>query len=269
MAAETQYTARTGMTILVSANSYLDGTTGTYYDVLTAGANGTLIKKVFLKSQGDTAVGMIRFFVYESTGPTTKLVKEIDVPAITKSTRNKTFETVINLNYFLKSGCKLIATTDNNTYINIVAEGIDWAYYGSIRPESTKYIANTGFNEISTADAGDYNGKGATVNIIQATPSSSNGTMIQSIIIKSIKSGTTTPGMIRLYLYAGSGDTILFKEVFVPAIAQSGTAHSFSYRLDFKGEGLILNAGWYLKASTEKGETFNVVAEGLDWTYPA
>jgi len=54
----------------------------------------------------------------------------------------------------------------------------------------------------------------------------------------------------------------------VPAITKSSIAHSFSHRVDFGGMDFALKAGWSLKASTEIGESFNVIAEGLDWVYP-
>jgi hypothetical protein len=68
----------------------------------------------------------------------------------------------------------------------------------------------------------------------------------------------------------------IIAETRVPVVTQSGIAHSFSARVDFAGQGLVLqlgiagvHQGWSLGVSTERGDTFNVIAEGLDWAYPA
>jgi hypothetical protein len=261
MAAETQYTANTGMAVVSTANSNLDGTTGTYVDVITGASGGTLIKTITIKAQGNTTDGMVRLFVYNGTS--TKILTEVSVPAITKSATDPTFEAVLHLDYMLKSGGKIKASTQNGESFNIFAEGLDWTYYTtSIRPESTKYAANTGFVTVSTANS-NLDGTGTLGTVLTAAYS---GTLLQSITLKAQVS--TTPGMIRLFLYDGA-NTRLFTEVPVPAITKSATANSFSHRIDFGGRDYALKTGWLLKASTEKGEAFNVIAEGLDWTYPA
>jgi hypothetical protein len=53
MAAETQYTANTGMVKISTANSNLDGS-GTLGTVLTGASNGTLIKTVTVKATSNT-----------------------------------------------------------------------------------------------------------------------------------------------------------------------------------------------------------------------
>src|SRR5438876_10509487 len=109
MAAETQYTANTGMATINSANAALDGsgTLGTtIWDVITGASKGTLIKTVTVKAQVTTTVeGMVRLFVYDGTN--TKLIAEIEVPALAKSATNPAFEATIALNFTLKTGWKL------------------------------------------------------------------------------------------------------------------------------------------------------------------
>lgn len=259
MALETQYTANTGIVVISTANSNLDGS-GTLANVLTGASNGTLIKTVTIQATGNTTSGMVRLFVYDGTN--TKILYEANIPAVTKSNRDPAFAITIPLNYRLKSGGILKAATQNAESFNVIAEGLDWAYYGSIREECTRYTANTGMANIATANS-NLDGSGTLGTFFTAA---SNGTVIQSITIKAQVS--TTPGMIRLFLYDGSNNQ-LFKEIPVPYVTKSATAHSFSHLIDFGGIDFALKTGWLLKASTENAESFNIVAEGLDWSYPA
>jgi len=270
MAEETQYTANTGVQPISVANSYLDGTNGTYSAAIITGAsNGTIIKSITIKAIGDTSQGMVRLFIYD--GSNNKLVSEIEIPAVTKSSTDPAFEITIPVDFALKSGWSLKASTELGNTFNIIAEGMDWAYYGSVRPESSKYTANTGYNTITAANA-SLTGSGIdTQTIWDIITAASNGTQIQSVTIKSQIS--TTDGMIRLFVNDGAGDgtthNFLLTEIPVTATTKSGTAHSFSARIDFGGKGFFLRSGWKLRATTEKTETFNVVAEGLNLTYPA
>jgi len=261
MAAETQYTANTGAVAIATANTNLDGT-GTLGTVLTGASNGTLIVSVTIKAIVNTTQGMVRLFV--NGGGTTQLIAEIEIPAVTKSGDDPAFETRLPLNYALKSGYILKASTEKAETFNVIGEGLDWVYYASsVRPESTEFTANTGMTTISTANT-NLDGSGTLGTVLTAA---SNGTSIQSITIKS--QVTTSVGMVRIYVYDGSSTAKLLAEVRVPAVTKSATAHSFTHKITFGGDGFALKAGWALKASTQIGEAFNVIAEGLDWTYPA
>ncbi|MEO5642030.1 MAG: hypothetical protein ABIQ40_08485 [Bacteroidia bacterium] len=260
MAAETQYTANTGCATISTANTNLDGT-GTLGTVLTAASNGTLIKSVTIKAQVSTTAGMVRLFV--SGGGATELIAEIEVPAVTKSATDPSFENYMEINYALKSGYILKASTVNAEAMNVIAEGLDWAYYTtSVRPESTKYTANTGLGQVSTANA-NLDGSGTLGTVLTAA---ANGTNIQTVTMKAIVN--TTSGMVRLFIYNGTTNFLL-AEIPVTAVTKSSVAHSFSTRVLFNGNDFALKASYLLKASTEKGETINVIAEGLDWAYPA
>lgn len=265
MAAETQYTANTGIAVISTANSNLDGTTGTYVDVITGASSGTLVKTVTIKAQGNTTHGMVRLFAYDGTN--TKLLIEINVPAVTKSSVDPAFEIVVPLNYELKSGGKLKASTEKAETFNVIAEAFDWTYYTtSIRPESTNYTANTGMATITTANT-NLDGTGTiNTNMWEVVTAASNGTMIQSVSIKAQVS--TTPGMVRLFIYDGT-NTRLLTEIQVPAVTKSATASSFAYLLDFGGCDFALKSGYKLRATTENSESFNVIAQCLDWAYPA
>lgn len=263
MAAETQYTANTGMATISTANANLDGT-GTLGTVLTAAANGTLVKSVTIKAQVTTTQGMVRLFIYDGTN--TRLVEEIEIPAVTKSTQDHSFETTIQCNFRLKSGYVLKASTQNAEAFNVIAQGADWAYYStSVRPESTNYTANTGVVLVSTANSNlDGTGTLATVLTAGASGSGWKGCRIESVTIKATVN--TTYGMIRLYIYDGT-NTKLLTEIEVPAITKSGTVASFSRTINL--DKFELQAGNVIKASTEKAESFAVTIEALDWKYPA
>ncbi len=260
MAAETQYVANTGMVTISTANSNLDGT-GTLGTVLTAGANnGTLIKTITVKATGNTTQGMVRIFVGQSGSP--KLVKEVEIPAVTKSATDPAFEIVVPFFFYLKANYVLSASTENAESFNIIAEAQNWLYYTtSVRAETTKYEVYNAGTTISTANS-NLDGTGTMGNALI-----SSGCNIQAVTIKARQS--TTAGMVRLFLYNNSaGITRLFREIPVPATTASSTSPTFYYRLIFEN-GFALKSGWYLKVSTEKAEGFNVIPESLDWTYPA
>lgn len=263
MAAETQYTANNGMVTISTANSNLDGT-GTLGTVITGASNGTLVKSITIKAQVNTTQGMVRLFIYDGTN--TRLIEEIEIPAVIKSGQDKAFEITIQCNYRLQSGYVLKASTQNAETFNVIAQGDNWAYYTtSVRPESTNYTANTGMALISTANS-NLDGSGTLGTVITAGASGSGwkGCRIESVTIKAIV--TTTFGMVRLYVYDGT-NTKLLTEVEVPAVIKSGVASSFMQTLTLNN--FELQAGYSLKASTQNAESFVVIAEGLDWKYPA
>ena len=263
MAAETQYTANTGMVQISTANTNLDGT-GTLGTVLTAASNGTLIKSINIKSTGTTTLGMIRLFVYDGTN--TRLLQEFQVPPNTPSATSPAFEYNWACDIKLEASWVLKASTQNAETFNVVAEGLDWAYYGSgVRPESTNYTANTGMVLISTANTNlDGSGTLGTVLTAGASGSGWKGTEIESITIKAIV--TTTMGMVRLFLYDGT-NTRLYTEIPIPAITKSGSDPAFERKITLGN--FNMKADWVLKASTEKAESFSIIAEANDWKYPA
>lgn len=178
MAAETWYTANTAIAQLTTANSSLDGTGAV--TVLTAGSNGTLVKTVIIKAITNTTHGMIRLYDYDGTN--TKIIYEVEVPAITKATTDPAFEITIPMNHVLKAGNILKATTEKADTFNIIAEGLNWTYYPTmVRSESTNYTANTGMQTVSTANS-NLDGTGTLSSAI--VTGASNGTVIKSITIK-------------------------------------------------------------------------------------
>ena len=121
-----KYTANTGMGIVTTANTGLDGT-GALVTILTAAANGTFIKTVTVKTQSvGINQGMLRLFIYD--GVNTRLLMEIDTPIAGRSGPWASFSRIINLNYFLKAGDVLQASTQETKTFNVIAEGYDVSY---------------------------------------------------------------------------------------------------------------------------------------------
>lgn len=273
MAAETQYTANTGMVKISTANTNLDGT-GTLGTVLTGASNGTLIKNVFIKATVTTTQGMIRLFVYDGTN--TRLLMEIDVPPMGQSSTDPTFETVIPINFHLISGYILKASTNNAESFNVIAEGLNFAYYAtSVRPESTNYTANTGVvlvnaSNTSLTGSGTWGTDIFSVVTAGATGSGWKGLCIDSINIKAILD--TTKGMVRLFINngtTGASNTFLFTEIFVPPIDGSGNYPQFHRKIEFLNRLQIQESFKILATSEASNQSFVVIADAMDWKYPA
>lgn len=108
---------------------------------------------------------------------------------------------------------------------------------------------------ISTANT---NRDGATGTYGTLMTAGASGSRVDRINLTA--TGTTTAGMIRLFVGAA-----LIKEIPVIAITPSATQPTFSADVVFDN-GLILQSGAVLKASTEKAESFNLtVISGGDF----
>lgn len=259
MAAETQYTPNNGVQTISTANSNLDGTTGAYSSTIITGASsGTLIKSITVKATTSTSKGMVRIFAGASGTPC--LIREIEIPAITKSATDPAFQITVPVNYLLKPTYILIASTQNADTFNVFVEAQDWSYYStSVRSETTKYDIYNAGTTISTANS-NLDGTGT-----MGTALASSGCNLMAVSIKAKQ--TTTKGMVRLFLYNGSSSK-LFMEIPVDAVVGSSTAPTFYRRILFEN-GYVIKTGWQLRASTEKAEGFNVVPESYNWSYPA
>ncbi|MCC7452928.1 MAG: hypothetical protein IT222_02080 [Crocinitomix sp.] len=274
MAAETQYTAKTGMVKISTANSNLDGS-GNLGTVITGGSNGTLIKHVIIKATGtgnaSTSQGMIRLFIDDGTN--IRLLKEVDIPSTGQSSTDETFETILSLDFKLESGFVLKASTQNANAFNIIAEGLDFAYYNaSVRPESTNYTANTGVSTITTQNTA-LDGSGTVSTLITAGVSGSgwNGLAINSINLKGYTD--VTRGMIRLFIQntgTGASNTFLLTEVPLYPVDASATFQSFQDQVEFVST-FQLQAGYKIVATIEssQGESIATVVDAMDWKYPS
>jgi len=122
---------------------------------------------------------------------------------------------------------------------------------------SANYVVtpkNGAFAQIATANAA-RTGAG-TLGTVFTAAASAAGSRIDRIAINA--TGTTTAGMIRLFVADAAGSSIrLIKEIPVVAITPSATQPSFSVEVVFDN-GLILENAATLRAGTEKSETFNI-----------
>ena len=112
---------------------------------------------------------------------------------------------------------------------------------------------------IATANTG-RDGTGTIGTVITA---GANGTRIHRVSVKATV--TTTAGVVRLFIYDGAA-YFLWREITVTALTVSATVNSFEYNLELLNErAMILPSGYSLRASTEKSENINVIAEGGDY----
>ena len=112
---------------------------------------------------------------------------------------------------------------------------------------------------ISTANT-NRDGSGTIGTVLTA---GSNGTVVDHIDITAV--GTTTAGVIRLYIHNGSS-AFLWKEILVTAITPSTSIAAWSHQVDCsqRGNAFYLPSGSSLRASTHNAESFNVHGFGSD-----
>ena len=119
-----------------------------------------------------------------------------------------------------------------------------------------------GIGQVSVANT-NRDGTGTIATIFSA---GANGSRIDAIDIKAV--GTTTAGMIRLFIHDGV-DARLLTEVPVVAVTPSGTLPSWEAQLNTNTMTqvlpLLLPTGYSLRAATNNAETFNVIAQGGDF----
>lgn len=106
--------------------------------------------------------------------------------------------------------------------------------------------------QVSTANT-NRDGTGTIATVFTA---GSNGSRVDDIII--IATGTTTAGMVRLFLHDGT-NARLWQEVGITAITPSATVQAFTTQLT--NIALILPNGWSIRASTHNAETFNIIVD--------
>ena len=107
---------------------------------------------------------------------------------------------------------------------------------------------------ISTANA-NRDGTGTVGTVLTA---GAQGTLIE--LIRVIALGTTTAGMIRLFIHDGSAFWF-YAEIPVTAVTPSATVVAFAAEYQ-PTTPLVLPSGYSLRAATEKAESFHVTAVG-------
>lgn len=112
--------------------------------------------------------------------------------------------------------------------------------------------ASTPRTAIAQATAANTNRDG-TGTIATVFAAGTSGSRIDDVTVTAV--GTTTAGMVRLFLHDGTNARLL-REVAVSAITPSGTVAAFTASLT--NLALVLQSGWSLRASTHNAEAFNV-----------
>ena len=119
-----------------------------------------------------------------------------------------------------------------------------------------------GVGQVSVANT-NRDGTGTIATIFTA---GANGSRIDAIDLKAV--GTTTAGMLRLFIHDGVNARLL-TELPVTAVTPSATLPSWEAQMNVNTMTqvlpLVLPTGYSLRASTEKAETFNIIALGGDF----
>ena len=119
-----------------------------------------------------------------------------------------------------------------------------------------------GVGQVSVANAG-RDGTGTLATIFMAGAS---GSRIDAISLKAV--GTSTAGMIRLFIHDGTNARLL-TELPVVAVTPGASAPSWGAQLNTNSMSqvlpIILPTGYSLRASTHNAETTNVIAVGGDF----
>lgn len=111
-----------------------------------------------------------------------------------------------------------------------------------------------GIGQVSVANP-NRDGTGTMVVVMTAA---STGSRIDYVEIKAL--GSTTSGMVRLFLHDGAAARLL-TEIEVPVVVAGPTQKTFEKLVELAG-GLTVPSGYSLRASTEVSEAFNVFAFG-------
>jgi hypothetical protein len=104
--------------------------------------------------------------------------------------------------------------------------------------------------QVTTANTA-RDGTGTIATVLTAGAS---GTRIDDIYM--VGTGTTTAGVIRLFVHDGTNARLL-SETLVTAITPSTTVQVWSNTL--LSQGIVLKTGYSLRASTQIAETFNII----------
>lgn len=130
MATQPQFiaTPRASGAAVTVANTNLDGS-GTLATIFTAGANGSRIDSVKVKSSekttyGATTADTVRLFLYDGTN--TRLLTEVNFASVTTSTSVPLPETTLALGIVIPTGWVLKAATYAGVACHVTACGGDF-----------------------------------------------------------------------------------------------------------------------------------------------
>lgn len=125
----------------------------------------------------------------------------------------------------------------------------------------TQYTSNTGLTQITTGNTSLTGSGTLNTDIWSVVTGASNGTLVKSIRIKATE--TVAEGMVRFFLFDGT-NVRLIQEVHVAANTPSATSPAFEYLWDCD---IKLKSGYQIYATTQLTESFNIIADALDWAY--
>lgn len=117
---------------------------------------------------------------------------------------------------------------------------------------------NDGVVAISTANT-NRDGTGTMGTVLTA---GADGTRIEKVVIEA--TGTTTAGMVRLFLHNGTTAFLIFEQI-IAAVTPSGTVKAEHYTITGAPFPLTIPSGWSLRASTHNAENFNVFGFGANY----
>ena len=123
-------TEENGLGIISVANQSLNGsgTIVAIYQALPIGdSNGSFIKSITIKALQATNEGIVRLFI---SPPSTNfsLMQEIYIPQTTQSGFDPSFKQVIDMNYNLKPGYIIGASTQLAQSFALTVEAVSWSY---------------------------------------------------------------------------------------------------------------------------------------------
>jgi hypothetical protein len=121
-------------------------------------------------------------------------------------------------------------------------------------------VPNVGVGQLSLASTSLT----APANPATVLTAGANGTRIDAVNVEAV--GTTTAGMVRLFLYDGS-TYHLVEEIAVTAATPSATVKAFNALSTFftPTTPRSIPSGWSLRAATHNAETFRVTGLGGDY----
>lgn len=266
MAEETHYTGKMGIVTISTANSNLDGT-GTVGQLISGGSNGTYIKRIIIKAQGDTTMGMIRIF-FSKNGTKMRTFLEVPVPEVNRDGDTPSFEATIWLGMRLEAENYIFVSTENAETFNVFAEGLDWSYYASsVRQDTTQLTAVNGLVNSIAANT-SLTGSGSHTEIYGAGSSATfKGSSLKTITIKADNT-ISNENMVRLF-YGDSSNKYLFKEIVMPRTPNPGASLDPPYIeevIEFEDD-FDIPANKSIYATIQTNDDFVITTEGTDWNY--
>lgn len=124
-------------------------------------------------------------------------------------------------------------------------------------PNSVPRFIGDSFHAVGQVTAANTNRDG-TGTIATIMTAGAEGSSVE--LIRVIATGTTTAGMVRIYVHDGS-NARLYYEFPITANVPSGTVEA--YQKEFvPSKPMVLPTGYSLRASTHNAETFNIHVHG-------